>query len=180
MGGGLIRSSMKPACYGPGHVRTQLVVDVADLKLSADPNTELITYSLGSCIGVAIWDYEADVGGLLHFMLPDSSIDPAKARSNPAMFADKGIPLLFRSAYELGAVKKRLIVKIAGGAALFNTNETMDIGKRNYIMLRKIFWRNNVKIDGSHVGGSFARTMRLDVGTGCITVENRKMGRTEI
>lgn len=157
-----------------------IVVDIADLKVSADPAAELITYSLGSCIGVAIWDREKRVGGLLHYMLADSKVAPERAQAAPAMFADTGIPRLFRAAYELGAAKGNLVVKVAGGSALFATSSTMDIGKHNYLMLRKIFWKNGVLIDGEHVGGSISRTMRLDVGSGRVTVENRKMGQVEV
>jgi chemotaxis protein CheD len=149
------------------------IVDIADLKVARDPHVDLVTYSLGSCIGVVIWDPEVRVGGLLHYMLPQSSISPEKARANPAMFADTGIPQLFRSAYELGAVKKRLIVKIAGGSSLLDDNGTFNIGKRNYIILRKIFWKNGILIDAEDVGGSISRTVRLQVGTGRVTVRNR-------
>ncbi|HOA74620.1 MAG TPA: chemotaxis protein CheD [Phycisphaerae bacterium] len=149
------------------------VVDIADMRVSRDPQVDLVTYSLGSCIGVAIWDPEVRVGGLLHYMLPQSSISPEKARTNPAMFADTGIPYLFRSAYELGAVKKRLIVKVAGGSSLLDDNGTFNIGKRNYIILRKIFWKNGILIDAEDVGGSISRTVRLEVGTGRVTVKNR-------
>ena len=120
---------------------TALTIDIADFKVSDDPQCELVTFSLGSCIGVAIWDRKAKVGGMIHYMLSDSKISPDKAKGNPAMFADTGIPLLFKSAYELGAEKKRMVVKVAGGAKLFNTGDSMDIGRHNYIMLRKIFWR---------------------------------------
>lgn len=89
------------------------------------------------------------------------------------MFADTGIPYLFRSAYELGAVKKRLIVKVAGGSSLLDDNGTFNIGKRNYIILRKIFWKNGILIDAEDVGGSISRTVRLEVGTGRVTVKNR-------
>jgi chemotaxis receptor (MCP) glutamine deamidase CheD len=105
------------------------VVDIADLQVSKDPKADLVTYSLGSCIGVAIWDPEVRVGGMLHYMLPQSSISPEKAKANPAMFADTGIPQLFRSAYELGAIKKRMIVKVAGGSSLLDDNGTFNIGK---------------------------------------------------
>ncbi len=149
------------------------VVDIADLQVAKDPKVDLVTYSLGSCIGVAIWDPEVRVGGLLHYMLPQSSISPEKARLNPAMFADTGIPQLFRSAYELGAVKKRLIVKVAGGSSLLDDNGTFNIGKRNYIILRKIFWKNGILIDAEDVGGSISRTMRLEVATGRVTIKNR-------
>jgi len=150
-----------------------LVVDIADFQVSNDPRVELVTYSLGSCIGVAIWDPEVQVGGMLHYMLPESSLSLEKAKSNPARFADTGIPMLFRSAYELGAVKKRLIVKVSGGSSLLDDNGTFNIGKRNYVSLRKIFWRNGVLIDAEHVGGQLSRTLRLNVGTGRSTLRVR-------
>ena len=148
-------------------------VDIADLKVTADRQDLLVTYSLGSCIGVTIWDPEVKVGGMIHYMLPESSISPDKAKANPAMFADTGIPRLFRAAYKLGAVKKRLVVKAAGGSQLLDDNGTFNIGKRNYVMLRKIFWKNGILIDGEDVGGSISRTLRLDVGTGRVTLKTR-------
>ena len=149
------------------------VVDIADFKVSNDPACTLVTYSLGSCIGVTIWDSHAHVGGMLHYMLPDSSLSKEKAASNPAMFADLGIPKLFRSAYELGAEKKRMIVKIAGGSQLLDEAGTFNIGKRNYVMLRKIFWKNGVLIDAEDVGGNLSRTVRLNINTGRVTVRSR-------
>ena len=89
------------------------------------------------------------------------------------MFADSGVPTLFRAAYEFGAVKKRLIVKVAGGSQLLDDNGTFNIGKRNYVMLRKIFWKNGILIDAEDVGGSISRTIRLDVGTGQVTLKTR-------
>lgn len=154
-----------------------IVVDIADLKVSKDPKATLITHSLGSCIGVTIWDPETKVGGMIHYMLPESSLAPEKAKLNPAMFADSGVPILFRSAYELGAVKKRLIIKVAGGSQLLDDNGTFNIGKRNYIMLRKIFWKNGILITSEDVGGSISRTLRLDNATGRVTIRNRQQER---
>lgn len=150
-----------------------LVVDIADYKVSNDPSVDLVTYSLGSCVGVVIWDPEAKVGGLIHYMLPDSTISPDKAKTAPAMFADTGVPLLFRSVYELGGVKKRLVVKVAGGSSLLDDNGTFNIGKRNYVTLRKIFWKNGILIDAEHVGGALSRTIRMNIGTGRTTVRIR-------
>lgn len=149
------------------------VVDIADFAVSKDPRDTLVTYSLGSCIGVAIWDPEAQVGGLLHYMLPESSLSPDKAKANPAMFADTGVPALFRVAYELGATKKRLVVKVAGGSQLLDDNGTFNIGKRNYVMLRKIFWKNGILIDKEDVGGSISRTLRLRCNEGRLTLKTR-------
>lgn len=149
------------------------VVDIADLQVTDDPRATLVTFSLGSCIGVAIWDQKAHVGGLLHYMLPESSLAPEKAKANPAMFADTGIPAMFRATYALGAGKKNIIVKVAGGSQLLDDNGTFNIGKRNYIMLRKIFWKNGILIEAEDVGGSLARTVRLDVATGRFTIKSR-------
>jgi chemotaxis protein CheD len=150
------------------------VVDIADFAVANDPRTTLVTYSLGSCIGVAIWDPEAHVAGLLHYMLPESALSPEKAKSNPAMFADTGIPAMFRAAYELGAVKKRIVVKVAGGSQLLDDNGTFNIGKRNYVMLRKIFWKNGILIDGEDVGGSISRTLRVACDEGRVILKTRE------
>ncbi len=89
------------------------------------------------------------------------------------MFGDTGIPQLFRAAYELGAAKKRLVVKVAGGSRLLDDTGPFNIGKRNYLALRKIFWKNGVAIDAEDVGGFESRTIRLDVGSGAVSVECR-------
>ena len=94
----------------------QLTVGVGDCKVSNAPESVLATYALGSCIAIAIYDPVAAVAGLLHFMLPVSSINPEKAGRNPFIFADTGIPLLLQAAYRLGAKKNRLVVRVVGGA----------------------------------------------------------------
>jgi len=149
------------------------IVDIADLAVNNDPDCTLVTYSLGSCIGLSIWDPAVKVGGLLHFMLPDSTISPERAQAQPCMFADTGIPLLFKRAYKLGAQKRRLVVKVAGGAKLMDSNDTFNIGKRNHLALRKILWRNSVMIDKEDVGGYDGRTMRVNIATGRITIKSK-------
>jgi len=150
----------------------QIVVGISDLKVSGNAGDILITYALGSCVGVAVYDPVDRVGGLLHFMLPDSSIDETKARRNPAMFADTGIPLLFKSCYKLGAVKKRMIVKIAGGASIMDDMNYLRIGQKNIIAARKIFWRNGIIIDGEDLHGNYNRTVKLNISNGKFYVKN--------
>jgi len=89
-----------------------LIVGVSDMKVTNNIKATLVTYSLGSCIGISIYDSVARVGGLLHYMLPESNLDLEKAKKNPYMFADTGIPALFKAAYKLGAKKQRLKVII--------------------------------------------------------------------
>ena len=154
------------------------MVGVADMKVSKQPEEVLVTHALGSCIGVAIYDPLAKVGGILHYMLPDSALDPVKGQSQPHMFADTGLPLLFRECYRLGAEKSRLRVKVAGGSQVLGNKEFFQIGRRNYAALRKIFLKNNVLIDKEDVGGTKARTLFLEIGTGNVWI--RVMGQNTI
>lgn len=149
----------------------EIMVGISDMKVSNNPDDVLITYSLGSCIGVTIWDPEVRTGGLLHYLLPDSNINKEKAKKNPFIFSDSGVPLLFREAYKFGARKKRMIVKVAGGAHVLDNNDFFDIGKRNVLALRKIFWRNNVIVAGSDIGGTISRTIFFNIKTGVTLVK---------
>lgn len=147
-----------------------IVVGVADMKASDDPAATLVTHSLGSCIALAVYDPLARVGGMLHYMAPEST-NTTKAKSRPLMFADTGIPVLFKSCYKLGAAKGRMIVKVAGGAQILDASEYFMIGKRNHAALRKILFRNNVLIKAEDIGGSVSRTMRLSIATGEVSVK---------
>jgi chemotaxis protein CheD len=145
---------------------TQIVVGVADCHISDNPDGVLATFALGSCIAVAVHDPVAGVGGLLHFMLPESAIDRAKAETNPYMFADTGIPLLFRASLERGADRKRLVVHLAGGAQMVDDGGVFNIGKRNYLAAKKLLWKHGIMIQGEAVGGCSSRTVRLEVASG--------------
>jgi len=156
------------------------VVGVADMKVSNDPGTTLITYSLGSCIGIAIYDGTARVGGILHYMLPESSIAEEKARKNPFMFGNTGIPLLFKEAYKYGAKKNRLRVIVVGGAEILDQKGMFNIGKRNYAIVRKMFWKNNVIVDFEEVGGNVNRTLKLEIESGGIYLKTAGRGVVKI
>lgn len=149
----------------------QIIVNVADMKVSNNPQALIVTHSLGSCIGVAVYDPQVRVGGILHYMLPESALDGAKAQRNPMMFADTGIPMLFKECYCYGAVKHRMVVKVAGGSQVLDSGSMFNIGKRNYAALRKIFLRNNVLISSEDVGGLSPRTLYLELGTGKVWIK---------
>jgi len=145
---------------------SDVVVGISDLRVSNVRMDCLVTYALGSCIAVAVYDPLVKVGGLLHYMLPESTLDSEKAREHPGMFADTGIPLLFKSCYKLGAEKKRMIIKVAGGARIMDDMNYFRIGQKNLTALRRIFWKNNVLIDAEDTGENFNRTVRLEIATG--------------
>jgi len=150
-----------------------ITVGVADMKHSASPGDVIITHALGSCLGITVWDPAVKIGGMLHVMLPCSRIDPGKAKERPFMFVDTGVPLLFKEAYRLGARKERLVVRVAGGAAVHGKTDGEDlfrIGKRNVAMLRKLLWKNGILVDAEDVGGHCSRTMSLEVDTGRVVL----------
>jgi len=149
------------------------VVGISDMKVSNNLDEVLITYSLGSCLGVAIYDPVACVAGLLHSMLPLSKIDPQKAKASPYMFVDTAIPLLFKEAYRLGAEKKRITVKAVGCSSLLDEKGFFKVGERNYTVLRKLLWKNNILIDKQDKGGSHSRTVSIEVATGRVIVRSR-------
>ena len=145
---------------------SDLIVGISEIKISGNSNDMIITYALGSCIGISVYDPVARVGGLLHYMLPDSILDEKKANDSPAMFADTGIPLLFKACYSLGAEKKRMIVKAAGGASILDDTNFFRIGQKNIMAMRKIFWKNNIMIAAEDTGATHNRTVRLEIATG--------------
>lgn len=151
----------------------QLTVDIADIKVSNDPECVIVTYALGSCIAVMLHDPARRIGGMIHYMLPLSDTSPDKAKLKPAMFADTGIPLLFEEMYKHGCDKRDLVVKVAGGGALYDDKGMFNIGQRNYTVLRKLFWKNGVIIKAEDVGGAKSRTARLWVSTGKVTISSQ-------
>ena len=148
-----------------------LIVGISDCQWSTAEDTNIITYALGSCIAVCLYDPRAKVGGMLHYMLPESDRNRQKTQLNPYTFADSGIPLLFRKAYELGALKNRLLVYAFGGAQVTTDQETFNIGKRNQLALRKLLWKSGVMLQGMAVGGRLSRTVRLEISSGRVFVK---------
>ena len=144
----------------------KVVVGIAEMAVSNNQNVTLTTYSLGSCLGIAIYDPVVKAGGLLHIMLPDSTIDPAKAAKQPSMFVDTGVPALFRAAYQLRAEKHRMIISIAGGAQIMDAGGFFNIGSRNFDALTRLFAEHGLKIQAEQVGGLVNRTMHLNLATG--------------
>lgn len=151
---------------------TTVTVDISDMKVSDDPNHILVTYSLGSCIGLALYDPVVGVGGLIHCMLPMAKIDLEKARARPFMFVDTGVSQLLKTLFEMGAQRNNLVAKLAGAGSPLGREETFRIGQRNYTILRKLLWKNSILIDAEDIGGAKARTMYLYMSDGLVTVKS--------
>ena len=155
-------------------------VGMADDKVGRAPST-LISYGLGSCIGISLYDTQAKVGGLLHIMLPDST--QARPTDNPAKFADTGLPLMLKDVLELGASRTRLVAKIAGGAQMFafaNATDIMRVGARNAEAAKKILKEMNIRLLAEDTGGNYGRTVQINLNDGVYKVKTIDKGEKEI
>ena len=152
------------------------IVQVGDMVVG-ERGDEIVTYALGSCLGLMVYDPVAQVGGMLHAMLPLSKINPEKAETNPYMFVDKGVPILFKEVYGLGGQKERLIVKAVGCGSPMGKNEMFKIGERNYTVLKKLLWKNGILLKAEEVGGDISRTVHFEISTGRVIIRSGRQER---
>ena len=155
-------------------------VGMADYKVGSAPST-IISYGLGSCIGISLYDPQTKVGGLLHIMLPDST--QARPTDNPAKFADTGLPLMLKDVLALGASRSRLVAKIAGGAQMFafaNATDIMRVGARNAEAAKKILKDLNIRLIAEDTGGTYGRTVSINMEDGVYKVKTIDKGEKEI
>ena len=162
-----------------------LRVGIGEFAVSNNADDTLTTVALGSCVAVCLWEPQARVAGLLHFLLPDSSLNPVRAQREPAVFADTGIAQLFHSAYALGAQKSRCQIRLVGGAEIgppksAASEGVFNVGRRNVIAARGILWRNGVLVEGEDIGGTVPRTLVMSVADGRVTVKTDGRVITEL
>ncbi|MCR4761941.1 MAG: chemotaxis protein CheD [Lachnospiraceae bacterium] len=143
-----------------------VLVGMADLNVCKAPDS-ITTLGLGSCVGIAIRDPIAKIGGLAHIMLPDSK--EISSISHVPKFADTGIEELVKVVVNAGANRSRLVAKIAGGAQMFamNTNSnTMKVGERNVIAVKKKLKEMGIRLLAEDTGDSYGRTVVFYPETG--------------
>lgn len=157
---------------GNGETPLNQTIGISEMKISVERDDVLVTYSLGSCVGLSLFDPVAGVGGMIHCMLPLSKIDLAKAQARPCMFTDTGVPALLQAVFNLGAERRNLVAKVAGASSLLDEKGLFKIGERNYTVLRKVLWKNNILIAAEDVGGTTARTMSLYMADGRTTIKS--------
>jgi chemotaxis protein CheD len=149
-----------------------IVIDIADMRISDNPDDTLITYSLGSCIGVAMYDPVLRLGGLIHCMLPLSKVNREKAANRPFMFVDTGVQSMLGKLYEFGMRKNRAVVNVTGAAQVLDDRGVFKIGERNFTVLRKILWKNGLLMNTQEIGGNKSRTVSLEIKTGRFSIKS--------
>ncbi len=149
----------------------RIVVGVGDMAVSADAQVVLSTYALGSCVGIAAFDPINRSGGLLHIMLPDSAIAPAKAAKYPAMFADTGFALFFRALRGTRAYQANIQLMVAGGANVLCGPDPYKIGERNARVALDLLAKRSYNVRHTEIGGGVNRALHLEMATGLVTLK---------
>lgn len=149
----------------------QIIVGSADMMVSKDASATLVTYAVGSGVGVTFYDPVARVGGLFHAKLPDSTRCPDRSATQPWFFVDTGLAEMLQAAYALGAVKQRLVVKFAGGAEILDVSKVFNTGYRNIAAVTTFLARNTMRLHASNTGGRDSRTVRLGLATGAVMLD---------
>lgn len=149
------------------------IIQISDMNISSDISDRLITYSLGSCLGLTLWDKRKKIGGMVHCLLPLSKADPVKAINNPHVYVDTGVSALLKALFDMGATRDNLIAKIAGCASVVTMSDNFKIGKRNEAVARKVLWKNNILVGGEQVGGTIPRTLAFTIGDGVTIINPR-------
>lgn len=156
----------------------RVVIGVGDMAVSNNNLVTLSTYALGSCIGVVAYDPGVKVGGILHLMLPDSSISPEKAAKQPAMFADTGLPLFFRALLGMKADRSRLRLIVTGGACVLASHDNFKIGERNTKATLDYLAANGFRVRQQVTGGTTNRTVHLEVASGDLILKTPEGNNT--
>lgn len=165
----------RPAFSAPAPVAQsarppRVVVGVNALEV-ASGSAEIITFGLGSCIAVVLYDAQARVGGMCHFMLADSSLDLRRAQSDPLTFGDLSIPRLLSAFAARGGNPHSAEAFMIGGASIASLSDIFDIGKRNAVMARAMLERHGLRVRGEETGGRSSRTVSLDVQGGTVIIQ---------
>jgi len=156
----------------------QLIIGVGEIAYGQHPRI-LVTQALGSCVGLTLWDPMTLLGGMAHVMLPTAA--DSALQGHPERFASTAVPLLVERLNQRGAPKRRLLAKVAGGAAMFGNDSGLEtIGQRNTAEVKAQLERLGVPIRGEDTGGSHARTIELHLDTGILLVRSYVYGLREI
>ncbi|MBF0228537.1 MAG: HDOD domain-containing protein [Desulfamplus sp.] len=138
---------------------------------TAKKSNILFQAHLGTCVGVAIFDDHANIGGIIHILLPEpvSSFAP----EYPEKYASIGLPLFLQEMYSMGATQDNMVATVAGGALvgpLSHQDINLDIGGRSTDIVMKILCREGITIKKSETGGFFTCTLELNLSNGVTTI----------
>jgi chemotaxis protein CheD len=152
-------------------------VGLGEIKLSSNVDDVLVAYGLGSCLGIGIYDPTLQLAGLLHAVLPGH---PNGRLDTNSRYVDTGIEMLLSEMQKAGAIRRRLVIRMAGGANMLNApgfSQAFNIGTRNVEAALATFGRMHMQLSSYEVGGTTGRTVRFYVSDGRMTI--RTVGNQE-
>ncbi len=144
-----------------------VVVGLGEMQVSNDPHTVLACLGLGSCIGISAYDPVARVGAMVHVVLPHGNV--ADCGKTPTKYANTALPAMVNQMESKGAVKSRIVIKVAGGAKIIHTvpvGSILDIGDRNITAVKSAVAENKMSIKAEDTRGTLGRSMWLNIDTG--------------
>lgn len=156
-------------------------VPIGEMMTSTNSDDVLVVYGLGSCVLICLYDPVAQVGGILHALLPGSTWGQNGRRGKPTKFVNEGLPLLIEELVALGAKPRRLAAKLCGGAQVVakpGFNDSLDIGERNVQAARLALQAAGLKVQAEVIGGNAGRTVKLLIANGQVIIKS--LGREEI
>lgn len=172
---------MQNAPVSASSLAVMTAVNFSESKISTNPSETLVAFSIGSGIGVSMYDAVTGVGAVLNFVLPDSAtILPEKAAHLPCMFADTGMQTLLDALNDIGVKTETMKIVIAGGAHILDQPSGYNIGLKNHQAITSILSRKNLVLHHEDIGGSTRRTLSLDIRTGCSTIQTIGKGEANI
>lgn len=146
----------------------KLIVGIAEGKVAVGSQV-LVSYALGSCVGICLYDRQARIAGMAHVILPGRDFSANK--SNPYKFADEGVRELVQEMERRGARASGLVAKIAGGARMFETTKnTMDIGERNVEAVKRSLARAGIRLMAQDTGKNYGRTIYFYAESGKLKI----------
>ena len=146
----------------------KIIVGIAEGKTAVEQQV-LISYALGSCVGVCLYDKSRKIAGMVHVILPEKAV--AVNRENPYKFGDEGVRRLVQEMERLGAEKKRLTAIIAGGAKMFETGRPeWEIGAQNVASVKKTLAEEGIRLIAEDTGKNYGRTVSFYAGDGKMEV----------
>lgn len=145
----------------------EIILGIGDYAVTNQEQDTIKTYALGSCVAITLYSRLRKVLAMAHIALPASTVDPHKSKASPGYFADTAIPMLFDKLYfEYGCLKEELDIYLIGGSKSTWETDVFNVGERNILAIKKILTEMGLNWNARETGGSFGRTVEVDVATG--------------
>ena len=155
-----------------------LVVGIGEYIVSKDVGEQIITHALGSCVAFILRCPTTKKTAMAHVVLPevDRTEQYQYLETKPGYFADIIVPQLLKDFLRDGFCRKeQLQIILVGGADSKNPNDIFKVGLRNVDKIKKFLKEYGIEPVKMEVGGSFSRTVEVNISDGSVTIRSQNM-----